>query len=189
MKSLVTVQKIFRVFQIITKVAMILSFVWAGFAAVGLLLTATCHNSSMIMDRIMESIPGDELAGSYYQVIGVLLADLVLAITDAVLFLMAYRYFTQEQADGTPFTYAGAEQIRKLGIRTIVYPLVAIVLAATFYAVFGVSESEMSDLGNLTSVITGVVMILVSFVFRYGAELEEHAKGTVTEEHKLIQGV
>ena len=189
MKSLVTVQKIFRVFQIITKVAMILSFVWAGFAAAGLLLTATCHNSSMIMDRIMESIPGDELAGSYYQIIGVLMADLVLAITDAILFLMAYRYFTQEQADGTPFTYTGAEQIKKLGIRTIVYPLVAIVLAATFYAVFGVSESAMNDLGNLTSVMAGIVMILVSFVFRYGAELEEHKKGTVTEDQKLIQGV
>ena len=69
MKSLVTVQKIFRVFQIITKVAMILSFVWAGFAAAGLLLTAACHNSSLIMDSILESIPGTELAGSFYQVI------------------------------------------------------------------------------------------------------------------------
>ena len=69
------------------------------------------------------------------------------------------------------------------------YPLVAIVLAATFYAVFGVSESAMNDLGNLTSVMAGIVMILVSFVFRYGAELEEHKKGTVTEDQKLIQGV
>lgn len=189
MKSLVTVQKIFRVFQIITKVAMIISFVWAGFAAAGLLLTAACHNSSLIMDSILESIPGTELAGSFYQVIGVLLADLVFAITDAVLFLMAYRYFTREQADGMPFTYTGAEQIKKLGIRTIVYLLVAVILAATFYAAFGVSESAMNDLGNLTSVMTGIVMILVSFVFRYGAELEEHAKGTVTEEQKLIQGV
>ena len=37
MKSLQTIQKTFRVFQVLTKIAMILSFVWAGFAALGLL--------------------------------------------------------------------------------------------------------------------------------------------------------
>ena len=33
MKSLQTIQKTFRVFQVLTKIAMILSFVWAGLAA------------------------------------------------------------------------------------------------------------------------------------------------------------
>ena len=37
MKSLQTIQKIFHVFEILTKIAMILSFVWAGLAALGLL--------------------------------------------------------------------------------------------------------------------------------------------------------
>lgn len=189
MKSLETVQKIFRVFQIITKIGMIISFVWAGFTAAGLLCTAAFHNNSMVMYNILESIPGTELAGSIYQVTGVLLADLVFALTDAVLFLMAYRYFSMEQMDGTPFTYCGAEQLRKLGIRTIVFPLVAVILAAVFYAIFGVSEAAMSDWGNLTSITTGIVMILVSFVFGYGADLEYPAKGTVAQEQELIPEV
>lgn len=36
MKSLETIQKTFRVFQILAKVFMILSFVWAGLSALGL---------------------------------------------------------------------------------------------------------------------------------------------------------
>ena len=40
MKSLQTIQKIFRVFHVLTKIAMILSFIWAGLAALvaGILL-------------------------------------------------------------------------------------------------------------------------------------------------------
>ena len=37
MKSLQTIQKTFRVFQILSKIAMIRSFIWAGMAALGLL--------------------------------------------------------------------------------------------------------------------------------------------------------
>lgn len=37
MKSLQTIQKTFRIFQTLTKVMMVLSFVWAGLAALGLL--------------------------------------------------------------------------------------------------------------------------------------------------------
>lgn len=36
-KSLQTIQKTFRVFQILAKIDMIFSYVWAGLAALGLL--------------------------------------------------------------------------------------------------------------------------------------------------------
>ena len=37
MKSLQTIQKTIGVFQVLTKIAMILSFVWAGLALLGML--------------------------------------------------------------------------------------------------------------------------------------------------------
>ena len=45
MKSLQTIQKTFRVFQILTKIAMILSFVWAGLALLGMLCGAELEES------------------------------------------------------------------------------------------------------------------------------------------------
>ena len=48
MKSLETVQKTFRVFQILTKIAMILSFVWAGLSALGLLCGAVWYRSGAV---------------------------------------------------------------------------------------------------------------------------------------------
>ena len=108
MKSLQTVQKTFRVFQVLTKIAMFLSFVWVGLAARGLLC---------------------------------------------------------------------AQKIRALGIRTIVLPLVAAILAAVVCAVFDLPLDAGGDWGNLTSVTMGIALILASLVFRYGADLEEKAAG------------
>lgn len=78
----------------------------------------------------------------------------------------------KELADGTPFTQSGADQILRLGIRTIVLPLVAEILRAVFYEVFDVAQALRTDSGNLPSLIMGIVLILVSLIFRYGAELE-----------------
>ena len=53
-------------------------------------------------------------ADSLNRMIGTLLTETALALTDGILFLFAFRYFRQEQADGTPFTQSGAEQIMRL---------------------------------------------------------------------------
>ena len=52
---------------------------------------------------------------------------------------------------------------------TIVLPLVGLIVRAIPYAAFDVSVPSGSD--NASSVILGVVLIIASVVFRYGAEL------------------
>ena len=101
-----------------------------------------------------------------------LLTDLVFALSDGVLLAFALRYFSREQADGTPFTQSGAEQIKRLGIRTIVLPLIAAILAAVFSELFGLTQAAADDWSNLASMSMGIVLILASLIFRYGAELE-----------------
>ena len=49
MKSLQTIQKTFRVFQTLTKVFMVLSFVWAGLSALGLLCGIVWYNGGSVM--------------------------------------------------------------------------------------------------------------------------------------------
>lgn len=173
MTSLQTIQKTFRVFQILAKTAMILSFVWAGMAALGVLCSAVWYHGGTVVGASRELLYNLTGTGGLSEMTGVLLADTVFALTDGILLAFALRYFKAEQADGTPFTKQGAEQVKRLGIRTIVLPLVAIILAAILYAIFDPAQNVNRDWSNLASVIMGIVLILASLVFRYGAELEE----------------
>lgn len=175
MKSLNTIQKTFRVFRILSKAAMILSFVWAGLTVMGLLCGIVWYVGGTVIGANQEGLLALTTTGTLLQMMGVLLTDMVFALTDGVLFWFAYRYFRQEQADGTPFTQRGADQIRKLGVRTIVLPLVAVIVSGVLDQVFHLSRAAVGD--NLSSITMGIVLILASLVFRYGAELEGQKNG------------
>lgn len=176
MKSLQPIQKTFRVFQILTKIAMILSFIWAGLAALGLLCGIVWYNGGTVIGADQEMMYSLTVTGGLTEMICVLLVDTILALTDGTLLAFALRYFKAEQADGTPFTKRGADQILRLGIRTIVLPLAAAILSAIVCELFGSLQSVSRDWGNLNSLTMGIVLILASLIFRYGAELEEQHK-------------
>ena len=173
MKSLQTIQKTFGVFKTLAKVFMILSFVWAGLAALGLLCGVVWYNDGSVVGTDQGMLLALTETGGLTEMIAVLLVDIILALTDGTLLAFALHYFKAEQADGTPFTKRGADEIRRLGIRTIVLPLVAAILAATVHAVFHLPANAGSDWSNAYSLTMGIVLILASLVFRYGAELEE----------------
>lgn len=173
MNSLQTIQKTFRVFQILTKIAMILSFVWAGLAAVGMLCGAVWYHGGVVVGASQELLYRLTETGGLTEMIGTLLTETLFALTDGILLAFAYRYLKGEQAAGTPFTKEGAGEVKRLGIWTIVLPLVTFMVAAILCAVFSFPESAGSDWSNLASLTLGIGLILVSLVFRYGAELEE----------------
>ena len=151
---------------------MILTFVWAGLTAVGLLCGIVWYCGGIVVGASRETLLFLTMTDSINQMLGVLLTDLVFALSDGVLLAFALRYFSREQADGTPFTQSGAEQIKRLGIRTIVLPLIASILAAVFSELFGLTQAAADDWSNLASMSMGIVLILASLIFRYGAELE-----------------
>lgn len=178
MKSLQTIQKAFRVFQILAKIAFVFSIVGASLCAVGALCAMTWYNGGQVFSLFGQPIPafaeGVELQRAY----AVLLSDMVCLITDAILLAFAGQYFKTEQAEGTPFTENGANLIKKLGIRCIWMPIVAVVIASVITVCLGVEKS--GDVSSLPSVATGIVLILASLIFRYGAELEKRSHAPVS---------
>lgn len=179
MKSLQTIQKTFRVFQILAKIAFIFSVVGASLCAVGALCAMTWYNGGQVFSLFGQPIPVFAEGADLWQAYAVLLSDMVYLTTDAILLGFAGQYFKTEQAEGTPFTESGANRIRKLGIRCIWMPIVAVVIASVITVCLGVEKS--GDVSNLSSVATGIVLILASLIFRYGAELE-------ARNHLLISG-
>ena len=106
-----------------------------------------------------------------------LLAASIRMIANCILLAFAQDYLKTEQSDGTPFTLAGAKKLKNLGIRCIWIPIVAIVVAVTVAVWLG--EESIGEAGNAFSLTTGIALILVSMVFRYGAELERQLHGKI----------
>lgn len=173
MKTLESIQKTYKVFQALTRIAMILSFIWAGTLLLGVLGGIVWQSGGNIVGVPVEYALKLTQTGAVLQMIGVLLGDFVPALTEGLLFLFAHRYFKQELADGTPFTTSGADQVRSLGIKIIVMPLVAIIISAVIYECFGVTRPGNWD--NGPAVVLGIALILFSLILRHGAELRDNA--------------
>ncbi len=168
MTALEKLQKIFHVFQVLAKAAMILCFVAAGLAVAALVCLLIWKNgTALYLDGRFVAVSG---VAEVHAGICALLSAAVMTLTDGVLFLFAWQYLKAEEAAGTPFTVSGADTVKKLGIRIIVLPLVAVIISAVIYGCFGLTPDV--DISSGSCVITGGVLILVSLIFRYGAELE-----------------
>ncbi|MGM9605959.1 MAG: hypothetical protein ACI3XJ_00475 [Oscillospiraceae bacterium] len=164
----------FRVFQILSKVFMILSFVAAGLALLGVTYALVWRNGGMVVGSDYETMLSLTNTAGLDQMIAELLADTVFALTDGILLLFAFLYFRAEQTDGTSFTRNGAHRVNNLGIKAIVLPIVAAIISAIIYGCVGLTRSN--DWNNAGFILLGIILIPASPVFRYGAKLEANIK-------------
>ena len=182
MKSLQTIQKTFRVFQILAKIAFVFSIVGASICAVGALCVMTWYNGGQVFTLFGEPLTFFADGEDLKQTLAMLLSGLVYLTTDAILLGLAGQFFKTEQAAGTPFTEDGANRIRKLGIHCIWMPIVAVVIASVITVCLGVEQR--GDVSNLPGVVTGIVLILASLIFRYGAQLEAQNRSLICDGDK-----
>lgn len=174
MKQLETIQKTFRVFRILTKIAFVFSIIGAVTCAVGALCATAWYTGGQVFSLFGEPVTIFSSGRGMNEMLAVLLADFVMITAEAILLSFAYRYLKAEQTDGTPFTETGAEQLKRLGIRCIWLPIVAMVVASVIGVSFNVDGLDAYS--NLPSLATGIVLILASMIFRYGAALEATSK-------------
>ena len=166
-KNLQIVQKISKVLGILSKIAFIISIVGLVCCIVGLVLSIVGGLSPELAARVAKE---DNI--TMKQVSGYCLSGLLICIVSVIVAKLHKDYFEMEQKAGTPFTQDGAKGIRTLGIINIVAPFICFISAAIVNSIFK-CNMEL-DAGG--SMITGIVMILLSYIFAYGAELEEKVK-------------
>ena len=176
MNSLEKIQKTVKVFHILSRVAMILSFVAAGIILVSIGIWCDYSITKAIGDgsSVINYFVGNAENVSFEQALCVLLQEFVYSLTSGIILAWVCSYFFHELKDGTPFTKEGAKRILHLGIKTIVLPLVAAIIVGVIYGCYGIDEP--SDIENGISVMFGIGLILISLVFKYGAELEEKCR-------------
>lgn len=115
MNTLQTIQKTFRIFHVLAKIAFIFSIVGAALCAVGALCSVTGLTGGNNLILFGEPISSHIGSGEINYVLAALLSDMVILISDSILLGFTGRYLALEQAEGTPFTENGANTLRRRG--------------------------------------------------------------------------
>ncbi len=167
MKSLDIVQKISKVLHILSIIALVgvivgaVSLIIGGSALLGVPYFDD-HNAIKLF--VME------FGTKYITDLGInLIAESIFLFGLAITLGYIRDYFKHELEDGTPFTHRGANELRKVGIFSLTIPIGALCLTSIVISIAG-AEKMITNEYEMT---TGVAMILLSFVFHYGADLEK----------------
>lgn len=101
------------------------------------------------------------------------IAAFIASAAECVLSKFANVYFKHELASGTPFTVEGSKEILRLGILTIAIPMGALILEKIAFGVYCefFTVAEQFRMEDMSGVGLGVMFIVASVIFRYGAEL------------------
>lgn len=171
MSSLEKIQKGMRVFQILSKIILVFACVGVALTSIAATLVAT---GMLNMENQFLSFLSVTAEISKGQLVGTLTAAACSLLFGGILTVFAYRYFTAELKEGTPFTNAGADRIKQLGIMVIVLSVISMCITDGIYQMIGLAEwNRFDDAGSIT---LGICLILLAMVVRYGAELEGNNK-------------
>ena len=173
MTNLEKIQKVMRVLQILSKIILIFAIVGVILASIGATLVASdvLNTENQFLHFI--SVTAEMSKG---QIVGTLTAAAVSLLFGGIITAFVYRYFTAELKEGTPFTNAGADKIKQLGIIEIVLSVISMGIVDGIYEKIGLAEwNRFDDAGGIT---LGICLILLAMVVRYGAELEQKTRTT-----------
>lgn len=167
MSNLEKIQKGMRVLQILSKIVLIFAIVGVALTSIGAALVAS---DVLNLENQFLNFLSVTAEMSKSQLVGTLTAAAVSLLFGGILTAFAYRYFTAELKEGTPFTNTGADRIKQLGIMEIILSVVSMCIIDGIYEKIGLTEWNRFD--GAGSITFGVFLILLAVVVRYGAELE-----------------
>ena len=168
MSNLEKIQKGMRVLQILSKIILIFAIVGVTLASIGATLVATDVANMENQFLHFMSVTAEISKG---QLVGTLTAAAVSLLFGGIITVFVYRYFTAELKEGTPFTNAGADRIKWLGIMQIVLSIISTQIVDVIYEKIGLAEWNRFD--DASHIGIGIGLILLGMVVLYGAELEQ----------------
>jgi len=180
MKSLKTIQTLSKVGKIFSKIAFIVSVI-GFFGCVAGFIALSVGDSGIIKigGVTIHGIISDNLGYDIGNIGAALSGWMIVCIGEAVLAKFAESYFSNELNAGTPFTLAGANEILRLGILTLVIPTGCAVAGSIVEGIIaGFMNAEKASAVDVyfdgaANIALGVMFIVISFLCRYGAELAE----------------
>ena len=179
-------EKTLKVIQTIAKIAKVLSTIFfvigiVGFClcVVGIIFLAVGFDSVQIGGVTVRSIIAKNAEMSNTELYMVMVSGLIECAVMAVLCKFTEIYCKHELSDGTPFTLSGSKELFRLGILRLAIPLAAQILLSIVLAILVHGSAEVNKVtvsSNGGSFGVGLVLLLLSLVFRFGAQKDAEAK-------------
>ena len=164
---------------LIVKILFVFAIIGAIGCAVSAIVLFVVHvfggDTSWLTDRIFNDASIS---------VGTAIANTVVSAVSAaayiVVFPFAKRYLAGEIEDGTPFSERGAKDMLNVGIAAAITPIVASAVSGSLCEGISAMISDTVIPADTApwSVMLGVVLVLISYVVRYGAELEQKVAAT-----------
>ncbi len=159
-KTLSNILTVFKVLRVIAKVVFILCIVGGAGCLLGLAALP-----------LASGMPGGVTEVSYFACI----AGACVCAGEAVFAYLAEKYCQGVMNEGTPFSLDGAKECFRLGIASIIITVaVEVATGVTAGIVMLLSEAPTLDMDvDVTiSLTTGLALLFLSMIFKYGAELQ-----------------
>lgn len=115
MKTLNIIQKLSKIGKVLSKIMFIFCIIGFCGCIVGIFSMALGAETLKFGGVTLESILNTEAEVTIGTVYAAMAAGMILCAGEAVLAKFAEHYFKRELADGTPFTFAGAKEMQRLG--------------------------------------------------------------------------
>ena len=173
-KTLNTIQTISKVLKVISMIVFVASIVGAIICAIGSICIFAIKDISVGEMTITSLI--EDAGTSFAEGVLAMITASISCIGAAILAKFAHTYFTHELEAGTPFTYDGAKELKRLGIMWIACPLIISLLSSVAFAVYQMFDSSLTsftDYGVSVDLSVGILLIIMSIIFEHGAEREE----------------
>ena len=174
-KTLHIIQKLAKLGKVLSKIVAICCIVGAAGCLVGIIsLSLGDFEAVKIGGVTIHSMIEKSAETSIGTVHASMAVGLILCTAEAVMAKLAQRYFQNELAAGTPFTFDGASQMLRLGISIICIYIGALIAADISYAIVNHNFLDVADmrLDDYNQVGTGIAFIVTSLLCKYGAEKE-----------------
>lgn len=170
-KYLSWIQTIAKVGKIVCKVLFILCLVGAIGSLVGLVSILALETASLLDLGFLSEEKGENFFSlSVFSCIN----GVITCVGMAILTRMGERYLENEMKAGTPFTEEGSRELFRFGIATLIVSAatsVASSIALGIVSLLNQTPIEAFDATSGLSIEFGLLWLLLSLVFRYGAEL------------------
>lgn len=174
-KSLKTIQVFAKIGKVISDIVFVFSIIFASVCLISFLLLQMDELFLKMSNFSINSIVAENSEMSIGNVYSTLVTGFIIATGEAVLSKFSKIYFKNELLAGTPFTFDGAKELLRLGILAVCIPVGTNVITTSINKLM---QTLMTDIENFESdigitVVIGIMFIVMSFVFRYGAEIDK----------------
>lgn len=174
-KTLKKIQGFAKLGKILSRIVFVFCIVGIVFCLIGIAGVAFLPEEVMVGSVSITGVATVSEEVTKGMVYAALAAIIVACIGELIVSARAVSYFKYELETGTPFTLKGAKKLKNLGILSIVLPIVFMILSEVVFMVVASELSGISEfnLHETVSIGSGIGMILVSLILKYGAELTE----------------